>query len=286
MGRKKIKVGILGFGNLGRYLYESIGSNPQLRDWSVAFVWNRTPEILDKHKIPDNIRLADIHNIDHLTNFLKENKIDLVIEAAHPIVVQKLVKPITEHAHFFVTSLTAFADPAFHFDHTVAADEGKLIIPSGAGWGFHDIYKMGLMNTLHSVHIEMTFHPNALRLEGSHSENLGKYQSSPLKKRHLVAEGSIREIGNIAPNNANTMVGLALRSNVRDSLDRFTGKLWADKSTHEHIVEIRVTGPDGFHVETRRKNPAKPGAVTGNMTFGSFLADLIIWGNSYKMDDL
>jgi hypothetical protein len=31
--------------------------------------------------------------------------------------------------------------------------------------------------------------------------------------------------------------------------------------TNWHIVEIEVTGPNGFSTKTRRENPAAPGAV-------------------------
>jgi hypothetical protein len=41
-----------------------------------------------------------------------------------------------------------------------------------------------------------------------------------------------------------------------------------------HIVEVEASGPDGFVVKSRRENPAKPGAVTGNLTYFSFLASI------------
>lgn len=48
-----------------------------------------------------------------------------------------------------------------------------------------------------------------------------------------------------------------------------------------HIVEIEVTGPDGFTVKTVRQNPAKLGAVTGNATYNSFWSSLL---GMYKKD--
>lgn len=42
-----------------------------------------------------------------------------------------------------------------------------------------------------------------------------------------------------------------------------------------HIVEVEVTGPDGFTVKTARQNPAKLGAVTGNATYNSFWSSLL-----------
>ena len=46
-----------------------------------------------------------------------------------------------------------------------------------------------------------------------------------------------------------------------------------------HIVEVTVTGPQvcgrDFEVQTIRKNPADPGAVTGSATYGSFLSSMV-----------
>lgn len=42
-----------------------------------------------------------------------------------------------------------------------------------------------------------------------------------------------------------------------------------------HLVEVEVTGPDGFSVTTVRRNPAKIGAVTGSATYNSFWSSLL-----------
>lgn len=47
------------------------------------------------------------------------------------------------------------------------------------------------------------------------------------------------------------------------------------------MIEIEVFGPkkdnpaDMFSVKTVRYNPAKPGAVTGNATYASFLSSML-----------
>ncbi|MEO1576183.1 MAG: hypothetical protein AAFU65_14655, partial [Pseudomonadota bacterium] len=56
---------------------------------------------------------------------------------------------------------------------------------------------------------------------------------------------------------------------------RTEARLYAHKLDHAHIVEIDVIGAGGFHVHTRRYNPALPGAVTGDATYGSFYASLL-----------
>lgn len=42
-----------------------------------------------------------------------------------------------------------------------------------------------------------------------------------------------------------------------------------------HLVEVEVTGSDGFSVKTVRRNPAKLGAVTGSATYSSFWSSLL-----------
>lgn len=42
-----------------------------------------------------------------------------------------------------------------------------------------------------------------------------------------------------------------------------------------HVVEVEVTGPGGFSVNTVRRNPASLGAVTGRATYTSFWNSLL-----------
>lgn len=56
----------------------------------------------------------------------------------------------------------------------------------------------------------------------------------------------------------------------------------AGKKLEAHVVEVEVEGQrkprpeDTFKVTTVRYNPAKPGAVTGNATYASFLSSLLL----------
>ena len=59
------------------------------------------------------------------------------------------------------------------------------------------------------------------------------------------------------------------------------GRLVSDPNMSKwHIVEVDAWGPgdittdSAFHVNTRRRNPADPGAVTGSATYMSFYSSL------------
>jgi len=110
----------------------------------------------------------------------------------------------------------------------------------------------------------------------------------------------------MAPNNANTMACAALAAESL-GFDGVTAALIVDPSLHSHVVEVHVRGPssvlssqsgislptsssaeqsrDGdegaeeeqvFRVDTIRHNPAQKGAVTGNATYASFLASMLL----------
>ncbi len=92
--------------------------------------------------------------------------------------------------------------------------------------------------------------------------------------------GSVRELCPLAPNNVNTMASAALAANTL-GFDRVQARLVAKKGLTAHVVTIELEGIKGegeedvFRVATTRYNPAKMGAVTGNLTYSSFLSSLL-----------
>jgi len=87
-------------------------------------------------------------------------------------------------------------------------------------------------------------------------------------------KGNVRDLAALAPNNVNTMTCLALAGSDL-GLDGTQGCLIAQKEHDAHIIDIEIEGPNGFKVHTRRHNPAKKGAVTGDETYNSFLISLL-----------
>ena len=85
---------------------------------------------------------------------------------------------------------------------------------------------------------------------------------------------SVGELCPLAPNNVNTMAVAALASQPALSFDTVKCRLVADGRLNEHVISIDVEGVDGFNVSTVRRNPAACGAVTGQLTYASFLASL------------
>jgi len=272
------QVGILGYGNLGKYLSNYLIDNDNLdSEFSLAFIQNRSLEKINQSNIPVEVARLGADIAQELEHFNNENgKVDIVVEASHPSVVQEFGESILAHSSLMITSLTALTDRNL-FDRLLAVAkeaQNKIFIPTGAGWGFEDIRKMSDRNLLSSANIAMKFHHDALKLNAKLQGPLLKYVSSNNTEDYLLFKGTVDEIASLAPNNVNTMCGFALAA---ESLG-FAGigaELYARKLSHDHEVIIEVFGPNGYKVRSHRINPANPGAVTGSMTFQSFLSSML-----------
>ena len=275
-----MKIGIIGYGSVGKFLVAKILKDQKYKNQlSLAFVWNRTSEKLNDDLLPEKYHLTGELEIA-FHNFIKnKNRVDIVIELAHPDIVQKYGAMFLEHCDFLPTSLTAFADPKTEIILATLAKKNNnnhgLYIPTGAAWGIADIQKMNELGTLKTLNVSMSFHADALKLKAALQAKLIEYLNDDKNEEALLLiEDSVRNLAFLAPNNVNTMCCLALAANSI-GFDNAMGKLYAHKKHHAHIVEITINSPDGFAVKTTRYNPAKKQAVTGAQTYNSFLMSLL-----------
>ncbi|VDO39097.1 unnamed protein product [Heligmosomoides polygyrus] len=119
----------------------------------------------------------------------------------------------------------------------------------------------------------MTKHPSSYKLESPLREVIESVKLEK-EKATTVYEGSVRGLCPLAPNNVNTMAGGAIAAHNL-GFDGVMARLISDpKMTDWHVVKIEAVGPEGFTVTTTRRNPAKPGAVTGQLTYYSFLSSI------------
>jgi predicted dinucleotide-utilizing enzyme len=101
----KLKVGLLGFGSLGKHLFEAITSDAKISSMmEIQYVWNRSPAAMDQYGIPDSLRLKNLEAAPSLGA-------DIVIEVSHPSVSKQLaVSVMASGGNFVVGSPTALAD--------------------------------------------------------------------------------------------------------------------------------------------------------------------------------
>lgn len=272
------KIGIIGYGNTGQFLCKKILTDPKyMSEFELMFVWNRSVEKLeaDKNVLPEKywLRSADVG--EAFQNYIKKGgRVDIIVEVAHPNVVRDCGALFLEYADLYVASITALAEAETETILRKKATKNGLYLPSGAAWGIHDVQKMNVLGTLHGLTVTMRFNADALRLHEPLKSQLDTYIQSDNQDELVLYKGNVRDLAGLAPNNVNTMTCLALAgSNI--GLDRTQGCLIAQKEHDAHIIDIEVEGPNGFKVHTRRHNPAKKGAVTGDETYNSFLISLL-----------
>uniref|UniRef100_A0A8B9RZI1 Aspartate dehydrogenase domain containing n=1 Tax=Accipiter nisus TaxID=211598 RepID=A0A8B9RZI1_9AVES len=155
-------------------------------------------------------------------------------------------------------SPTALADPETERRLRGAAERGghTLYVPRGALWGCEDIRRMDEAGTL------AVSHPGGGHRDGG-----------------IGDIGPLRPLCPLAPNNVNTMAAAAVAA-PRLGFDGVRACLVADPSVPDwHVVEVEVTsvGDEGraLRVTSTRRNPAAPGAVTGNATRDAFWSSLL-----------
>uniref|UniRef100_G1KLT7 Aspartate dehydrogenase domain-containing protein n=1 Tax=Anolis carolinensis TaxID=28377 RepID=G1KLT7_ANOCA len=264
--QRKRRVGIVGYGHLGQYLVKRLQDDGFQHGLELAFVWNRDSRKLEG-SVPAELRL------EKLADFLACHP-DIIVEVAHPCIAREYGVSFLKTADFMVGSPTALADSGTELELREAARKAghTLYIPSGALWGGQDIQRLDDGGMLQALTVTMVKHPDSFRLGG----HLGELLQGARKERVELYNGPVRQLCPLAPNNVNTMAAACMAASSL-GFDGVKGCLIADPNLPDcHVVEVEATGPGGFSVNTRRKNPAASGAVTGAATFAAFWSSLLV----------
>lgn len=264
MGKRKI--GIVGYGHLGKYLVEEIFRRD---DVELAFVWNRTVSVLEG-QVDQKYILKDLKDF-------RNKQVDLIVEVAHPNITKEYGSSFLEAADYMIGSPTALADEKTEHNLKQAASQHGLYVPSGALWGGEDIRRMANRGSLQALKVTMKKPPESLKLEEPLKSKNDEVKDSPV----VLYDGPVRGLCPLAPNNVNTMAAAAIAAHNL-GFDKTQGSIVADPSlTNWHIVEVELWGPGdiandtAFHCKTVRRNPARVGNVTGSATYASFLASML-----------
>ena len=266
------RVGIVGFGAVGRYLARAIQQDAACsQKLELAFVC----EPMDPSAVHRESSLPPDVALDDLGDFVSK-RADLIVEVAHPTITQKYGPAFLQHADYMVASVTTFSDVATEKAVHEAMQSGDhgCYIPAGALWGSRDIQKMAALGNLRSLTITMKKAPHHLKLQSPLREKLEEVVASGRQGETVLYEGPARGLAPLAPNNTNTIAAAALAAQNL-GLDHTIGRLVCDPSLEAHIVEIEIEGKHGDRHVTRRFNPAKAGAVTGDATYASFLSSML-----------
>ncbi|XP_032181692.1 putative L-aspartate dehydrogenase isoform X1 [Mustela erminea] len=262
------RVGVVGYGRLGQSLVSHLLTQGPELGLELVFVWNRDPGRM-KGSVPPSLQLQNLAA-------LGERHPDLVVEVAHPKIIQESGAQILRCANLLVGSPSALADQATEHQLLEASHRWNhaVFVARGALWGTEDITRLDAAGGLQSLRVTMATHPDGFRLEGP----LAAVPSTG--RRTVLYEGPIRGLCPFAPRNSNTMAAAALAAPSL-GFDGVVGVLVADLSlTDMHVVDVELSGPPGptgrrFAVHTHRENPAEPGAVTGSATVTTFWRSLL-----------
>ena len=267
----KKRIAILGFGNVGQTLLNSICDDADFGErFQVHSIWNRSASIFEAHEISKEIIIYK--ELEELIADL--SNVDLVVECAHSNVLLNHGMDILRNANLFISSPTAFANEPFRrsIGSILASGSHKCYIPLGASVGVWDVIRLDQAGLIKSINVTMSKDPSAFKLKDQ--ETIRKNRNAILQEGAVeIASGNIAEMNVIAPQNTNTMSVYAMAA-THLGFEKCKGRLVANSELTSHIVTCEIETSAGLKYQMTRDNPADKGAVTGSATFGSFLNSL------------
>ncbi len=251
MTTNKARIGLIGFGYIGRHVYEQIASRPEL-GLEVAFVHDLAAERLAA--LPQAVVLEDI-------NAFASRQPDLVVEMAHPSVTRQFGEMFLRTADYMPLSMTAFADDGLQqrLLETARKSDTCLFIPHGAVVGLENIFEG--RDLWEEVTMVMKKSPKNLDFSAA-----PQFKAAEITKPTILYDGPTRAVCPLFPRNVNSHATVALAG---IGFDRTRSVLIADPSLDVSIIEITARGR-GVSMKIERSNPLK--GVSGVFTLNSTLA--------------
>lgn len=247
------RIGLIGHGYIGQYVYEQITTRPEL-GMAVGFVHDGDAERLGA--IPAEQVLQKLEDF-------ADRQVDLIVELAHPDVTRQHGEAFLATTDYMPLSVTAFADAALNdrLQATALAAGKRIFIPHGAVIGL-DALEEG-RDQWEEVSIRMEKPVRSLDLSADPDHEVDQ-----ITERTTLFEGSAREICPLYPRNVNSHAAVALAG---IGFDRTTSVLIADPNLETSIIDITARG-GGVDVNIRRENPMA--GVSGVLTLMSVLSSV------------
>jgi aspartate dehydrogenase len=233
--RRRRRVGFVGFGKVGRFLFEKVRDH---EDLEVAFVCDLfAPDAVRAAKdVPERCKVYDPKDIPM-------TKPDLICEVAHPNVTKKYGEFFLSICDYMMASTTAFADSDCSRKMMREAQRktgNGLYLTTGALWAANDIKKMSDQGVLSELCITMKKHPRSLKLKGGAKKKLDAAEGQ--KGEIILYDGPLRELCFEAPNNVNTMATAGIAALNTTGFDRTRVRLISDQSLQSTIIIVDALG--------------------------------------------
>lgn len=230
--QKIIRVGLLGFGKIGRALAEELMAAP-----NAELVFIQDPFAEDAGLAP-MVRQSEESWYE---------KADLILECATADVLKGEIETILSHCDLMMFSVTAFSDASFEQKALALCEQygSHIYLPHGAILGLDGIFDG--RSLIHSVTIETTKNPASL--------------SRTDTERTVLYEGPTREACRLFPRNVNVHAAVALAG---IGFERTVSRIVADPAVHTNTHIITVEG-EGIRFRLDISSFAS-GGVTGAYT--------------------
>jgi aspartate dehydrogenase len=232
------RVGIIGFGFIGRALYEAIaGAFGAAHGLAPAFVQTRSGELPG---------VAPAHVCAELEDFGRFGA-DLIVEVAHPAITLRHGAAFLASCDYMPMSLTALAEPGAEEKMVAAAEASghRLLLAAGALIGGESL----LAGRADWTRVEITFRKHPRNIDFA----LTDIDPAGITSETVVYDGPVRGIAPLYPRNVNTMVACALATT---GLDACRARLVADPGLAVAVIEVAAEGRSGAILRMSKRVPA------------------------------
>ncbi|MDR7235409.1 aspartate dehydrogenase [Neobacillus drentensis] len=221
-----MRIGLIGGGNIGKFLLQSINIDGLLSGDKIAGIYTR-----NQQAAAELATEFAVENYSDIQSLIQSN-IDLVVEAATIKVVKDYAAAILASGKDLVlTSIGALADEDFYKNiEEICRESGAMIhLPSGAIGGLDVLKAAKSIGELESVSITTRKPPQAL-------------PGAPADQEQVMFEGSAAEAIELFPKNINVSIILSLAGLGPEQ----TGvKIISDPAVSKNSHTIEATGSFG-----------------------------------------
>lgn len=264
---REIKVGLIGCGTIGSIIAKSIEEGKCGKISLIA--------IHDKYLEKSKILAQKMENkpkvINDIEQLINIKDITMIIETAHPNVVEKYAQKILESGKdLMIMSTGAFVDNKLKNKiYKIAKEKDKKIyIPSGAIAGI-DGLKSASIGKIEKVELTTTKHPKSLK--GAPYLKLNKISIDNIEKSKLIYEGSAKEACVSFPKNVNVAAILSLAG---IGPEKTKVRIVADPNITSNTHHIKIIGEFGKLTITAENVPSVTNPKTSYLAMLSAIATL------------
>jgi predicted dinucleotide-utilizing enzyme len=244
MSQNTMRIGLVGYGQIGRAVHQMIDSNPQT-GMEVVFVHDQFTDALKD--VPGELALEDLGQFENKSP-------DLIVEMAHPDVTRQWGKTILEKTNYMFISVTALADLQLEKDieETTQRCGTRAFVPHGGVVGMDALLEN--RDVWESVDVIMKKSP--------HNVDCAAAGLNPdeIKEETTLYDGPTRGICPLFPRNVNTHAAIAYAG---IGFDRTHSILQVNPAWKEATVAIHAKGPG---VDLRVERVESITGVTGAST--------------------